>query len=164
MTDEQKQKLANLEDVQAFVQVCFNQGIGNMATCSTAAATQDKAVTLGTTFELVADALLLITFTNAITAANPRLVVTHTTIAGTTTTEAAKPIYYRGAALGSGLVKAGQQVLLKYNGTQFEVVGDLTPSGFLITHNNTTGADQFEAIGSATVTHNSSTGADVFTY
>lgn len=46
---------------------------------------------------------------------------------GTTyyTVSAAKPIYYRGAALGANLVKAGSQVILRYDGTSFNIIGNL---------------------------------------
>ena len=116
---------------------------------------------------------------------------------GTTyyTLSAAKPIYYRGAALGANMVKAGSQIILRYDGTSFNIIGNLdtdtvtdvsynsqtgmlqqkkngqttdittiVTSGFVITHNETTGADVFTAIGSATLTHDDTTGADVFTF
>lgn len=41
---------------------------------------------------------------------------------------------------------------------------DVVTSGFRITHNNETGADEFEAIGTATFTHNNETGADSFVF
>lgn len=85
---------------------------------------------------------------------------------GTTyyTVSAAKPIYYRGAALGANLVKAGSQVILRYNGTQFCVIGDLTPSGFAISYDTTTGRRIITAIGSASVSHDDVNGRTVFTY
>lgn len=127
MNEETKKKRVNLEDLQAGVRQVFNKGIGSDGTCSTAAATAAKAVTLGTTFDLVAGATILVTFTNGISVANATLAVTHTPIGGSQRTEAAKAIYYRGAALGADMVKAGAKVLLRYNGTQFDVLGDLFP-------------------------------------
>ena len=46
---------------------------------------------------------------------------------GTTyyTVSAAKPIYYRGAALGANMVKAGSQIILRYDGTSFNIIGNL---------------------------------------
>lgn len=127
----------------------------NKGTCSTAAATAAKEVTLPASFKLEDGAVAIVKFTNAISTANATLSVN----AGT-----AKPINYRGATLGANLIKAGSEVILRYDGTAWNIVGDLTPSGFNITHNNTTGADQFEAIGSATLVHDTTTGADKFTF
>lgn len=46
---------------------------------------------------------------------------------GTTyyTVTAAKPIYYRGAALAANMVKAGSQLILRYDGTSFNILGEL---------------------------------------
>lgn len=41
------------------------------------------------------------------------------------TVSAAKPIYYRGAALGANMVKAGSQIILRYDGTSFNIIGNL---------------------------------------
>lgn len=49
------------------------------------------------------------------------------------------------------------------NGTSAKVC-DVVTSGFRLTHNNETGADVFEAIGTATFTHNDETGADSFVF
>lgn len=49
------------------------------------------------------------------------------------------------------------------NGTTTNVC-DVVTSGFRLTHNNETGADVFEAIGTATFTHNDETGADSFVF
>lgn len=132
------------------------------ATCSTAAATAAKEVTVSD-FVLSAGKSLVVKFTNGISVASPTLAVTYTDKDNVQQTSDPIPIYYRGEALGAYMVKAGASVILDYNGTQFDVIGDMTPSGFKITHNNTTGADQFEAIGSATLEHDDTTGADKFT-
>ena len=128
MDESTKAKTVNMEDMQAHTRVLHNKGIGSSGTCSTAAATAAKAVTLGSTFDLVSGATILVTFTNGISVAGATLAVTHTPIgASEATTEAAKAIYYRDAALGADMVKAGAKVLLRYNGTQFDVIGDLFP-------------------------------------
>lgn len=46
---------------------------------------------------------------------------------GTTyyTVSAAKPIYYRGAALAANLVQAGDRIILRYDGTSYNIVGTL---------------------------------------
>jgi hypothetical protein len=165
MTSDEKSQNPTVEGMQSHTRKLFNKGIGNVATCTTAGSTAAKEVTMGTTFNLVTGCMVLVLFQNAITVANATLAVTHTPIgAEQATIEAAKPIFYRGAALGANLIKAGSIVQMRYDGTNFNVIGDLTPSGFNITHNNTTGADQFEAIGSATLVHDTTTGADKFTF
>lgn len=123
MDSTTKAKTVNLEDLQASQQQSLNKGVGNSCVCSTAAATAAKEVTLGTTFSLVSGAMILVTFTNGITSANSTLAVTHTTLAGTTTTETAKPIYLNGAALPSDVITPNSTVFLRYNGTQFDLVG-----------------------------------------
>ena len=123
MDSTTKAKTVNLEDLQASQQQALNKGVGNSCVCSTAAATAAKEVTLGTTFSLVSGAMILVTFTNGITSANSTLAVTHTTLAGTTTTETAKPIYLNGSALEADIIDAGASLILRYNGTQFDIVG-----------------------------------------
>lgn len=165
MNEETKEKTVNLEDLQAGVKQTFNKGFGNVATCTTAGATAAKTVTLGTTFELVTGATILVTFTNGITVDGATLAVTHTPIGGSSTTEAAKAIYYRGAALGADMVKAGAKVLLRYNGTQFDILGDLNiDSGFSITEDDTNGLDILSAIGNATITEDNTNGLDILTF
>lgn len=160
MTEQQKKKTVNVEDMQAFGRVIHNKGIGTSAVCSTAAATAAKQVVVGTTFSLTTGATCIITFQNAITVASATIafgtavdataedyasknpaqegwyvlsggafVLTEDTApqSGTTyyTVTAAKPIYYRGAALAANMVKAGAQLILRYDGTNFNVIGDL---------------------------------------
>jgi hypothetical protein len=131
MTDNQKSQNPTVEGMQNHTRTLFNKGILNDGTCSTEAATAAKEVTLGTTFALTDKATIIVTFANAISAANATLAVTHTTLAGTTTTEDAKPIYYNGAALASGLVQAGSKVILRYNASI--VTGQDTETGDDIT-------------------------------
>ena len=165
MTSDEKSQNPTVEGMQAHTRKLFNKGIGNAATCTTAAATANKEVTMGATFNLVEGCMVLVLFQNAITVSGAKLVVTHTPIgASQATTEAAKPIFYRGAALGANLIKAGSIVQMRYDGTNFNVIGDLTPSGFIITTDETTGTDIFTAVGSATVTHNDTSGADEFVF
>lgn len=127
MTDQVKAKAVNMEDMQSFAKVLFNKGIGNRGVCTTAAATAAKEVTLGTTFSLVDGAMVLICFTYGISVANATLAVTYGA-SGSQSTTAAKPIYYRGAALAAGAVKAGDTLMLKYENSsnnRWVVVGTL---------------------------------------
>lgn len=162
MTNEVKEKTVNMEDMEAYAKVLFNKGIGNHAACSTAGNTAAKEVTMGTTFNLVEDATILVKFQNAITVANATLKVATPTVQ--MQDAVAKPIFYRGAALGANLVKAGMSVIMRYDGTNWNIIGDLTKSGFIITTDETTGTDIFTAVGSAEITPNDTTGVDAFTF
>lgn len=123
MTDAEKTKAIDLEGLQRGSKDVLNVGIGNEGTCSTAADTAAKAVTLGTIFALTNKATLIVTFTNGISVANATLAVTHTTLAGTTTTETAKPIYLKGAPLEADKVEAGTTLILRYDGSHFNIIG-----------------------------------------
>lgn len=89
--------------------------VARFVTCTTAAGTVAKIVTLNN-FHLYNGAQILIKFTNNNTAANPTLNVNNT---------GAKPIYYKGAAIGNGYIFSNQTYHLIYNGTQYEIVGDV---------------------------------------
>lgn len=80
-------------------------------TCSTAAATVAKEVTI-TNYELMVRSMLSIKFTNGISVANATLNVNNS---------GAKAIYYKGAALAADFIQAGDIVNLTYNGTQFDI-------------------------------------------
>lgn len=89
----------------------------NEGTCSTAANTAAKAVTVsGNSFSLVNKAKVIVTFSNGISVDNATLSVNSGT---------AKAIYYKGAALKGGLVAAGEKLILEYNGTQWEIIGNI---------------------------------------
>ena len=83
-------------------------------TCSTAAGTVAKVVTCAD-FTLTTGATILVKFTNENSVASPTLNVNNT---------GAKSIYYRGAALASGLYYwgAGDTVEFYYNGTQWDLL------------------------------------------
>lgn len=104
--------------------VSFNGGANasHYATCSTAAATAAKTATISPTmtFSLVTGARVFIKFSNTNTASNPTLSVNSSD---------AKPIYYNGAALESNSIDAGGTYEFVYNGTQWELVGDLDTNG-----------------------------------
>lgn len=87
----------------------------NYGTCSTAAATAAKVVAC-TGFALVTGAEITVKFTVTNTAANPTLNVNST---------GAKAIYYRGAAISAGYLAANRTYTFRYNGTQYDLVGDI---------------------------------------
>lgn len=94
------------------------QGDANRTTygiCSTAAATADKVVAC-TGFALVNGAKIDVKFTVTNTASNPTLNVNGT---------GANPVYYRGSAISAGYLAANRTYSFRYNGTQYELVGDL---------------------------------------
>ena len=87
----------------------------NYGTCSTAAATAAKVVSCSN-FALITGAEITVKFTTTNTAANPTLNVNGT---------GAKAIYYRGSAISAGYLAANRTYTFRYNGTQYELVGDL---------------------------------------
>lgn len=87
----------------------------NYGTCSTAAATAAKTVSC-TGFSLITGAEITIKFSYTNTADNPTLNVTST---------GAKPIYYHGSAIPAGYLEANKTYTFRYNGTQWDLVGDV---------------------------------------
>ena len=87
----------------------------NYATCSTAAATQAKVCNCAG-FALVTGAEITVKFTVTNTVASPTLNVNGT---------GAKPLFYRGSAIAAGYLAAKRTYTFRYNGTQYELVGDL---------------------------------------
>lgn len=91
------------------------EAITHYGTCSTAAATAAKVVNLPG-FALVTGAEATVMFTVTNTAANPTMNVNGT---------GAKAIYYRNAAITAGYLAANRIYRFVYDGTQWELVGDL---------------------------------------
>lgn len=83
-------------------------------TCTTAAATAAKAVTLAS-YTLATGGYVTVKFTYAVPA-NATLNVN---------SKGAKPIFYDNAAIKDGIIQAGDQVTFVYNGTNYYVVGIL---------------------------------------
>lgn len=95
-------------------------------TCSTEAATVEKVVSAGT-FALETGAMVVVKFTVTNSAANPTLNVSST---------GAKAIYYKGAAITAGYLKANYVYTFIYNGTQWDLVGEIdTNSDTKVTQN-----------------------------
>lgn len=110
-------KAAQLETARAIDGVNFNgtADIGHYGTCSTAAGTAAKVVAL-TGFKLVTGSRVTVKFTVTNTAASPTLNVNST---------GAKSILYRGSAISAGYLAANRTYEFVYNGTAYELVGDV---------------------------------------
>lgn len=108
---------ANLSTARAIDGVNFNgtSAITHYGTCSTAAATVAKTVSLNN-FTLVKGARVAVKFTVTNTASSPTLNVNST---------GAKPIYYRGSAISAGYLAANRTYEFVYDGTQYDLIGDL---------------------------------------
>ena len=106
-----------LSTARAIDGVNFNgsAAITHYGTCSTAAATAAKVVSL-TGFTLVTGARVMVKFTVTNTAASPTLNVNGT---------GAKAIYYRGSAITAGYLAANRVYEFVYDGTNYEFVGDI---------------------------------------
>ena len=87
----------------------------NYGTCSTAADTAAKTVAC-TGYALITGSEITVKFSNTNTAVNPTLNVNST---------GAKAIYYRGAAITAGFLTAAHTYTFRYNGSQYELVGDI---------------------------------------
>lgn len=108
---------SKLQTARAIDGVNFNgsAAITHFGTCSTNAATAAKTVSL-TGFSLVTGAKITIKFTVTNTATNPTLNVNGT---------GAKPIYYRGSAISTVLLAANRTYEFVYDGTSYNLVGDI---------------------------------------
>ena len=106
-----------LEESRTIDGVSFNgsAGIIHYGSCSTAAATAAKTVSC-TGFTLATGARIVVKFTVTNTASSPTLNVNST---------GAKAIYYRGSAISAGYLAANRTYEFVYNGTQYELIGDL---------------------------------------
>ena len=109
--------------------VSFNGSadIIHYGTCDTAAATAAKVVAC-TSFALVTGSTIKVKFTVTNTAANPTLNVNST---------GAKAIFYRGAAISAGYLAAKRVYEFIYDGTNYELVGDINTN---TTYSNMTAA------------------------
>ena len=122
-------KATQLATARTIDGVSFNgtTAITHYGTCSTAAATAAKTVSL-TGFSLVTGARVLVKFTVTNTAANPTLNVNST---------GAKAIMYRGSAISAGYLAANRVYEFVYDGTDYEFIGDYNTN---TTYSNMTAA------------------------
>ena len=88
----------------------------NYGTCSTSASEAAKTVNCQG-FALTGGAEITVKFTKGNTAENPTLNVNKT---------GAKPMYYRGAAIPSSCLAANSTHTFRYNGTNYELVGEIS--------------------------------------
>lgn len=132
--------------------VSFNgtASIIHYGSCSTAAATAEKTVAC-TGFTLGTGAKITVKFTVTNTAANPTLNVNST---------GAKAIYYRGSAISAGYLAANRTYTFVYNGTQYELIGDInTDTNTKVTN---TLATTTKAYITGTTSATTNTGTQVF--
>ena len=112
------------------------------ATCSTAAATAAKTATIADqTFVLQTGARVFVKFTYANSAANSTLDVNST---------GAKAIYYNGSAIAKSVTDANGTYEFVYNGTQWELVGDLDTNNTYTAATATPLMDGEGAVGTST--------------
>jgi hypothetical protein len=117
--------------------------INHFCICSTAAATVAKTASLSG-FKLGTGARVTVKFTYGCTAANPTLNINST---------GAKAIYYKGAAVPAGYVLPNSYVELIYDGTQYNIVSDLTDTQLLNLKNTLSGVSGLKILhGRATIT------------
>ena len=93
--------------------------------CTTAAGTAAKVVTCADFDEYRTGVTLFVKFTNTNTAASPTLNVN---------SKGAKAIYYRGSAMAVNKIAAGGTYQFRYNGTQWDLVGDIDTDTQTITY------------------------------
>lgn len=87
----------------------------NYGICNTEATTAAKVVSCSG-FSLITGSEITVKFTVTNTASNPTLNVNST---------GAKAIYYNGSAISAGYLKANKTYNFRYNGTQYDLVGDI---------------------------------------
>lgn len=134
--------------------VSFNgtANITHYGECTTAAATQAKVVSV-TGFTLATGARAMIKFTVTNTVGNPTLNINGT---------GEKPIYYRGAAISADYLAAKRVYEFVYDGTNYELVGDIntdTNSDTKVTNTLNTTA---KAYITGTTSNTTNTGTQVF--
>lgn len=92
----------------AYTNVAFGQGY---TTCSTAEATVAKTASLSS-YSLTTGGIVAVKFTYAVPASATLNV----------NSKGAKPIYYKGAAIKAGVIKAGDIATFMYNGSQYHLL------------------------------------------
>lgn len=111
-TGQWLQQTANGPAWTTLQNVSLGIGYGVCSTSASTAASTARTVSM-TGFSLVTGAIVVVSFTNGIGVANAKLSVNSTT---------AKQIYYRGSALDSDTVHAGDVVSMIYNGTYWHIL------------------------------------------
>ncbi len=88
------------------------------AESSTAGSTASKTATLAN-YTLVSDRIVCVKFANDNTAASPTLNINST---------GDIPLYYLGSAVAADVIKANVMYVMRYNGTQYDLIGIAPPS------------------------------------
>lgn len=107
------------------------------ATCATSASTASKVVTVSGVTSLVTGMMITIKFSNGDTSSTAKTL--NVNALGT------KSIYYRNAAIPMGYIKAGGIYSFRYNGTQWDLVGDIDTDTTTIRDVYTTGETTINA-------------------
>lgn len=143
-----------LKDTRSIDGMNFNgtANIHHFATCSTEAATAAKIVTLSG-FSLATGARITVKFTVTNTASSPTLNVNST---------GAKSIMYRGSAISAGYLAANRVYEFIYDGTNWELIGDINVDTNTDTKVTNTLATTTKAYVTGTTSATTSTGTQVF--
>lgn len=109
-------KIADYDTNTTYTPASLGFGYGE---CTTSAATVAKAVSISS-YTLVVGGIVSIKFANGISVANATLNIR---------TRGAKPIYYKGAALGANVIQANDIVVMQYDGTNYNIVSIIRNAG-----------------------------------
>lgn len=126
--------------------------ISHYGTCSTDASTAAKVVSLAS-FSLVTGARIMVKFTVTNTASSPTLNVNST---------GAKSIMYRGSAISAGYLAANRVYEFVYDGTNYELVGDINTDTNTDTKVTNTLNTTAKAYITGTTSSSTNTGTQVF--
>lgn len=126
--------------------------IHHFAECSTAAATAAKVVTLSG-FSLATGARITVKFTVTNTAASPTLNVNST---------GAKAMMYRGSAISAGYLAANRVYEFVYDGTDWELIGDINVDTNTDTKVTNTLGTTTKAYVTGTTSTTTNTGTQIF--
>jgi len=126
------------------------------AECSTAGGTAAKTATIctdsdttNTAFTLIKGVSVQVKFTANNTAANPTLNINST---------GAKAIYYKGAAVTASYLKANYVYTFVYNGTQWDLVGNVENTDAYVSQQNDTSSSDLRVILSKSANDTTETG------
>ena len=127
--------------------------IQHFGVCSTAAESKEKVVTC-VGYKLATGSRIEVKFSTTNTATEPTLNVNNT---------GAKPVFYRGAAIGAGNLAANRVYSFVYNGAQYELIGDInTDTNTAMTQNVSTANASYPVLltpaANATVNQGAKTG------
>lgn len=109
-------KIADYDKDTTYSPATLGFGYGE---CTTAAATVAKAVTIAS-YALVVGGIVSVKFNNGISVANATLNIR---------SKGAKPIHYKGAALGANVIQANDTVVMQYDGTSYNIVSIIRNAG-----------------------------------